>query len=1020
MAQQSAKFATSLDNDDADALNMKVLTAAVRSDKWWAYTSMLATSHHFVACLGRWSESCPCHDWLKRSGEEGYSLSAQALDLWRDHLHMNGSDCMRADGTKYSPCPLAGKRAVELALGLFEAMFDTLLKQFLPAIMEACENLSTEDLQFILNDWEHARAHMLEQCRLKLQFWTVLPWRAIALADWNPQRLVTTAISLLEEFERCPVESKHHRITWSLFSAASPYRLEIEALANGASMRDLPLLRRWAAAALFTPTAERRQEADHATIARAGRRNCSGAYNSLQLRLPQLERLCSTQDGWARCTRVYRELTDVRVAARRLGLHNHPVWKIALENKRRKRDLAQIIGQLLYGLDIDTQYQAMNVVQKKRKDHAKKLKDAARGGPAGKLTFSREELRRQSLVKHVQRVLRPGRLYSAPARAFHVRPMGHADLKHGGMDMEVAGSLELDVGCEEESVVPVAVPERTDIADQIVFFRVVTTRPSRGQFVYLPAAAGAGLHLRADDVCLTFHRAYVIANTTHVNVQPLPASSSKLGIDISIMNLLSGDLSLLEAGLREWSRGRKACFLLDGCDPSLFSSLLEALHSSGAYPTSDSVLCVAGHDQERRDLLLALEQRGLTEQVAVRVDASTEWRFTCKGVSHLSFAQQLVEPSVVCSRLPLGSGVPHDATEFQLFMLLDERGWQVRKAPGKKQERLLLPPATKGGDRIWYVGGTDLVRIRSYLLCLVHIDTLDNVVEIHPFQEQKYYAQILDGSGDGRRVVAAPAIADVAREPLELDVEDQPMLQLEDVPLPPHLGQEVAVELVSDGEVSDASDVQSDQSGQSFGSGGNAGETHDGGGADDVVNDVGVDAGDVPSGSDQVRGDAKRRRVDRQVHKDTVMWGPFRLTFKKASEGCPHGSWQATCPYHRLNTKTKCTKTRQLTTAADSDAAKLYVMRWCMEAAAFPRKKLHAKFRPVASNMLPEALMQAQVHMLPEPPSREEMLASLTDEILDLIEGKSQPPPEKKEKKRRARAKVGAKRQEPTTDGGHA
>ena len=196
---------------------------------------------------------------------------------------------------------------------------------------------------------------------------------------------------------------------------------------------------------------------------------------------------------------------------------------------------------------------------------------------------------------------------------------------------------------------------------------------------------------------------------THVNLQPVPVSGSSDRASISIANLVSGDLSLLEAGLKTWSLGRKACFLLDGCDSSLFSGVLEALHSSGAYPTGDSVLCVAGHDLERRDLLWALEQRGFVKRIAVRVDSSTEWRRTDEAVAHLGFGQQLVEPQSVCDLLPLDGPVPDDATECLMFMLLDQRGWQVRKAPSGKQQRLLLPPATRDGDRIWYVSGTDLV-----------------------------------------------------------------------------------------------------------------------------------------------------------------------------------------------------------------------------------------------------------------------------------------------------------------------
>ena len=92
------------------------------------------------------------------------------------------------------------------------------------------------------------------------------------------------------------------------------------------------------------------------------------------------------------------------------------------------------------------------------------------------------------------------------------------------------------------------------------------------------------------------------------------------------------------------------------------------------------------------------------------------------------------------------------------------------------------------------------------------------------------------------------------------------------------------------------------------------------------------------------------------------------------------------------------------------------MMRWCIEALAFHRKTLHARFRPTAGNMLREVPMHAQVHLLPAPPSREEMLASLTEELLDALEGCVIAP--KPEGKRRARAKTAAKRRRRSTDAG--
>ena len=266
LSAKSSNNQKTLDENDLTALNMQALTAAVRSTKWWVFTMMLACLHRFVQNMCSWAEDCPCHDWLRprttcSNKEQEYSTEARALEQTRIDMGLNDNSKVRRDGVGYGPCPMAGMRAVQLALGLLADIFRGIFDLFLPSVMDACEGLTDTDLQFILNNWEHARAHLLQQCLLKMEFWGVLPWRALALGDWDAARLRATAASLIEEFERCPIKEKHHRVTWELFRHDSPYRLEIEALADGAPMSSLPLMKRWASEALFTPTAERRQEA---------------------------------------------------------------------------------------------------------------------------------------------------------------------------------------------------------------------------------------------------------------------------------------------------------------------------------------------------------------------------------------------------------------------------------------------------------------------------------------------------------------------------------------------------------------------------------------------------------------------------------------------------------------------------------------------------------------------------------------------------------------------------------------
>ena len=744
-------------------------------------------------------------------------------------------------------------------------------------------------------------------------------------------------------------------MTWELFRHDSPYRLEIEALADGAPMSSLPLMKRWASEALFTPTAERRQEGDHSLIKRFGFRNCSGPYISLILRLLQIERLCKTPDGWRECTAVLRSLNNPLVLAERLGLQNHLDFKVCVHSKCKWRDLRRCLAWILYGLDIDTQFQPMTAEQKKRKAHAQALKTAAHGTQP-RPQFNVPAVRDRSLAEHVQSVLKPGKLYSAPLHCFGTRPLGHENVHVGTpANSEVVGPLEPDVS-DQCSALALA-PGMNFVLSQHVFFRVFSTRPSRGHFVEIPAAAGDAHKKARTDMCLTFHRAYIYDGTVAVNVRPIALTSGRDRARISIGNVLNGDLKALEGGLRSWTRKRDAHFILeDEGDQSHFADALKALHSSGAYPHNDAVCCAPVHNQDLRSKLFALERRGCVEQLATRVDSSTEWRLTTEGVAHLGFAQRLVEPSTMCEQLPLDGPVPDDATEFQLLGVLQRHGWQVHKAPKK----VAIAPYVPGQHKIWYISGVDLSRVRSYMLCLARSASLTNLTELHHLRNKPYYVKILNGNSNGALAIQdiGEQAASAPLEALELDVQDDLPQPVGDEVVPPHIGAICDGDVASDGEASIHSDVGSNHS---F-------AESDGGGA-------GQPADDPP------------QRIARRVHHKTTKWGPFLLTFRRADDHNPFGGWQARCPYHCLNAKTKCTWSRSIASADGADDTRLLVMRWCLEAQSFDRKRLHGGFEPTSSDMLLEALMHAQMQLLPEPPSRDELVTSLSDEVLDMLAG---------------------------------
>ena len=221
----------------------------------------------------------------------------------------------------------------------------------------------------------------LEIAKLKLAQWKVIPWRLVQLADPDESKHAGIAKSLISEFDNSPCADKHHRISLFWLQKGSALRADIESLAAGQPMRELPLLSRHAAALLFLPTAERRQEGDHSIVSHLrnhpGGRH--GPYVSLALRLQELEEKFSTRAGQLECTDLYLQMQKPRAMAVHLGLQNHPLWLKALENKPRQRDLIIILQCILYSLDSESQFALLTKARKKREKHAKLAKDRAHG-----------------------------------------------------------------------------------------------------------------------------------------------------------------------------------------------------------------------------------------------------------------------------------------------------------------------------------------------------------------------------------------------------------------------------------------------------------------------------------------------------------------------------------------------------------------------------------------------------------------------------------------------------------------
>ena len=95
---------------------------------------------------------------------------------------------------------------------------------------------------------------------------------------------------------------------------------------------------------------------------------------------------------------------------------------------------------------------------------------------------------------------------------------------------------------------------------------------------------------------------------------------------------------------------------------------------------------------------------------------------------------------------------------------------------------------------------------------------------------------------------------------------------------------------------------------------------------------------------EQAGGEAPHGAVARGRAPDHERFGPFYISLSMKRPGL--GAWQALCPFHALNARTKCSKSMQVTPDLSSDVVKNHLRAWCLQAVHYTRKRDHGAVNP--------------------------------------------------------------------------
>ena len=287
---------------DSETLRIGDITKALQSPFWHVYAHMILAVHDVGNRISAWGSGCACHEWLQPKANAGPGIE-NSWDIYLAALHREHNLPYDVEGASLS-CPLAGKRAPELASGKLKTILQECIASRRPQVLMKAADLTQELQDTIMRDFQTAVGFIMLCVDVKLGFWQDFPWNLCSLVEPgldDSQRQVK-AESRSKDPSEPPQDSRaHHRMTSHFIKVGSPLRADLDKLAASHRLCDLPVLQRELSALAFIPAVERVVEGEHSLVHRhAGYRQVTGAYVSCSLRMREIESLLSAMSGQRR------------------------------------------------------------------------------------------------------------------------------------------------------------------------------------------------------------------------------------------------------------------------------------------------------------------------------------------------------------------------------------------------------------------------------------------------------------------------------------------------------------------------------------------------------------------------------------------------------------------------------------------------------------------------------------------------------------------------------------------------
>ena len=291
----------------------KDVTEIVNDSYFVAFWRMQMNFHKSLLRFQSWAEGCSCHGPTISDifgGREGETVHVR-------HDQVLRSEVTQIPGVKCK-CPLMGCQAPFLATECLEQLKKSLQASSRQFLVDCQERLSQEQWATLVQEWDHGSVAVEEQLRLRLAFFSGLPW--VMLGGCHPdvrvaRKALKQARDLWLNLEEAAKPLQHTKVQ-ELFVKDTGLRKELDKFIDGDGMttlEDFPALEMFLAPLTFVQVAERMGEGAHKDLATSQPKNFSMTFLSLNLRLPELNEFLSRDPlGFAALVEAFDSARDLK------------------------------------------------------------------------------------------------------------------------------------------------------------------------------------------------------------------------------------------------------------------------------------------------------------------------------------------------------------------------------------------------------------------------------------------------------------------------------------------------------------------------------------------------------------------------------------------------------------------------------------------------------------------------------------------------------------------------------------